>query len=133
MTSFEAPPADPAAVQVAEVALDMVGAPYRWGGETPDGFDCSGLVYYAFGRAGMDVPRTSVEQHKSARLIALSEAQPGDLVFFREAWTVSHVGIYVGEGRFVHAPNHGRPVQVSSMEEDYYRARFAGAGRLLLQ
>ena len=131
MASFDAPPAHPAGTEVATVAREMIGAPYRWGGETPEGFDCSGLVYYAYGQNGVRVPRTSVEQHRAAERIDLRDALPGDLVFFREAWTVSHVGIYLGDGRFVHAPNHGQPVKVSRVDEDYYRVRFAGAGRIL--
>jgi cell wall-associated NlpC family hydrolase len=131
MASFESPPANPAAVRAAEIARGMIGTPYRWGGANPEGFDCSGLVFYAYTSTGIDVPRTSVDQFRAATGIPLRDAGPGDLVFFREAWTVSHVGIYLGEGRFVHAPDEGQAVKVSSIEEDYYRARFAGAGRIL--
>jgi len=131
MASFEPPPENPASARAARVAQGMVGAPYRWGGTTPEGFDCSGLVFYAYGQTGVQVPRTSVEQYRASENVALKDARPGDLVFFREAWTVSHVGIYLGDGRFVHAPDEGQSVKISRIDEDYYRARFAGAGRVL--
>ena len=131
MASFEPPPDSPAAALAADVATQMIGAPYRWGGATPAGFDCSGLVFYAYDATGVRVPRTSVEQFRAAAAIPLKDARPGDLVFFREAWTVSHVGIWLGDGRFVHAPDEGQSVKVSNIDEDYYRVRFAGAGRIL--
>lgn len=130
MASFEPPPPDGTGAQAAEVARRMVGAPYRWGGATPAGFDCSGLVFYAYDQTGVRVPRTSVDQFRAATRIPIRDARPGDLVFFREAWTVSHVGIWLGDGRFVHAPDEGQSVKISHLDEDYYRVRFAGAGRI---
>lgn len=124
-------PVDPAAAGIVRLAEGMLGVPYRWGGRTPSGFDCSGLVQYTYEKAGFSVPRTSRAQHKAAEPVALGEARPGDLVFFAESGRVSHVGIYVGEGRFIHAPATGQTVKVSSIREDWYRQRFAGAGRLL--
>jgi cell wall-associated NlpC family hydrolase len=115
---------------VVELAAGMIGAPYRWGGHGPDGFDCSGLVYFAFGEAGIPVPRTSAAQYRAARPVPIAAAQPGDLVFFGRRGRVTHVGIYIGDRRFIHAPDTGQSVRISSINEDYYRARFAGAGRL---
>ena len=121
----------PEAAGIVSLAEQMLGVPYRWGGRTPAGFDCSGLVQYTFERAGYRVPRTSREQHRAASPVPIGEAQPGDLVFFAESGRVSHVGIYVGEGRFIHAPSKGQRVKVSSIREEWYRQRFAGAGRIL--
>lgn len=123
-------PAHAPALQAVDFATGLIGTPYRWGGATPAGFDCSGLVYYAFGKAGVPVPRTSQQQFDAAQPVALHEALPGDLVFFAERGRVFHVGIYLGDDRFVHAPDRGRAVSVASLAEGFYRSRFAGAGRL---
>jgi cell wall-associated NlpC family hydrolase len=114
---------------VAEIARQMIGTPYRYGGRTPDGFDCSGLVYFSYHQAGISVPRSSKEQLKATTPIDLEEAQPGDLLFFRNWLKVSHVAIYLGDGRFVHAPSTGKQVSVASMDNAYYREHFVRAGR----
>jgi len=115
---------------LAEVALALQGTPYRYGGATRDGFDCSGLVFYAHRRLGLDVPRTSSDQAEEAERIKPRKLEPGDLVFFRIASRkVNHVGIYVGEHRFVHAPGIGKPVTVNSLDDEFYAETFAGAGR----
>ena len=114
---------------VAEIARQMIGTPYRYGGRTPDGFDCSGLVYFSYHQAGISVPRSSKEQLKATTPIDLEEAQPGDLLFFRNRLKVSHVAIYLGDGRFVHAPSTGKQVSVASMDNSYYREHFVRAGR----
>jgi cell wall-associated NlpC family hydrolase len=117
--------------RVARTAAELVGVPYKWGGETPrGGFDCSGLVFYSYQRVGYDVPRTAAEQSVAARPVPVDALRPGDLVFFRiKSSDVDHVGIYLGGGRFVHAPRNGRAVTASSLDDLYYRSRFAGAGR----
>jgi cell wall-associated NlpC family hydrolase len=116
--------------RVVNAAVSMMGAPYRWGGDTPAGFDCSGLVYYSFDMAGLQVPRTSRDQFRRAQPVPLGAARPGDLVFFASGKKISHVGIYLGDDEFIHAPEAGQNVKISSIREDYYRAHFAGAGRL---
>jgi cell wall-associated NlpC family hydrolase len=117
---------------VAEVAMGMVGTRYRYGGTDPiEGFDCSGLVYYAYGQAGYSVPRTSQELFRTARKIAVGEADPGDLMFFQDQTKLSHVGIYLGDGMFVHAPATGREVAVASLDLPYYRQHLVAVGRLL--
>jgi cell wall-associated NlpC family hydrolase len=118
------------AAQAVDLATGLIGAPYRWGGATPAGFDCSGLVYYTFHKAGLSVPRTSQEQYHAARPVPLARALPGDLVFFGRRGRISHVGIYLGDERFVHAPETGRNVSIAHLAEGYYRKRFAGAGRI---
>lgn len=126
-----APPAPLApARQAVDLATGLIGTPYRWGGATPAGFDCSGLVYYTFRKAGVTVPRTSQQQFHLAQPVPLDDAQPGDLVFFGERGRISHVGIYLGDERFVHAPDRGRAVSIATLSDGYYRRRFAGAGRL---
>jgi cell wall-associated NlpC family hydrolase len=119
-------------VAVLRVAESRIGAPYRYGGAGPDAFDCSGLVAYAHGQVGVAVPRTAAQQFAAATPIARGDLQPGDLVFFRLAGReVSHVGIYAGGDRFVHAPQSGGHVRVASLAEDVFRRGWAGGGRLL--
>lgn len=137
--TMPAPPAaepqlepDKARGPVAELALAMVGVPYRYGGADPaTGFDCSGLVYYAFKTNGHDVPRTSQAQFEAARKITLAEAAEGDLLFFRDQEKLSHVGIYLGDGEFVHAPSSGDTVRVARIDSPYYQSHLVAVGRLL--
>lgn len=117
--------------RVAEVALSLKGTPYRFGGEGPDGFDCSGLVQYAYERAGLRVPRTARAQYEATRPLYVHQLAPGDVVFFRTRGAfVSHVGIYVGDERFVHALNADAPVKVSRLDSRYWRQRLVRAGSL---
>lgn len=108
----------------------MVGVRYRWGGKSPQGFDCSGLVYYSYQDAGISGPRTVTEQRKASTPIRLDEARPGDLLFFRIRWKVSHVGIHTGNGQFVHAPSTGKRVAVTNVNNEYYRKHLVSVGRL---
>lgn len=115
---------------VLQAAESRIGAPYRYGGSGPDAFDCSGLVSYAYGQVGIAVPRTAAEQYVRATPVERRELRPGDLVFFRlSGRDVGHVGIYVGGDRFVHAPQSGGHVRVASLQDEWYRDRFVGAGR----
>jgi hypothetical protein len=115
---------------VAAVARSLVGSPYRFGGSDVRGFDCSGLAVYAYERAGLAIPRTAIEQHRSARPVPRPELAPGDLVFFRiRSFHVNHVGIYVGGGRFIHAPRSDALVSYASLDEGFYRKHFVSAGR----
>jgi murein DD-endopeptidase len=117
---------------VARHAVAMVGTPYLFGGSSPDtGFDCSGLVHYSYEQSGVSVPRTSLEQFRAARKISLGEAVEGDLLFFEDQEKLSHVGIYIGDGRFVHAPQSGRNVSVADLDSPYYQMHLVGVGRLL--
>lgn len=118
------------AAQAVDLATGLLGVPYRWGGATPAGFDCSGLVYYTFRQAGLSVPRTSQQQYHAARPVPLEQAAPGDLVFFGQRGRISHVGIYLGDQRFIHAPETGRNVTIAHLDDGNYRTRFAGVGRI---
>ncbi len=117
---------------IADRALDMIGIPYRYGGQSPDsGFDCSGLAYFAYHEAGVDIPRVSQDQFKLARKISYTDIRDGDLIFFQDQSKLSHVGIYVGDGMFVHAPSTGKSVSIASMSAPYYQRHLIAVGRLL--
>jgi cell wall-associated NlpC family hydrolase len=112
-----------------DAALAMQGAPYRYGGESPLGFDCSGLVAYAAKRAGFEVPRTAREQLQSGIPVNRQSLQPGDLVFMRLPNEL-HVGIVTGDGRFVHAPKTGGRVRLDQLEAQPYRDGFVAGRRI---
>ena len=115
---------------LADFALRLRGSPYRYGGATLDGFDCSGLVFYAHRQLGLIVPRTSNDQSEEATQVKQSKLRRGDLVFFKvDSRRVNHVGIYIGERRFVHAPGAGKPVTINSLDDEFYTLRFSSAGR----
>ena len=120
----------PRAQAIVQLASHELGAAYVYGGDTPRGFDCSGLVYYVFRRAGLAVPRTANEQLYASHPVSLRDLQPGDLVFFRIAGDIQmHVGIYVGNGVFIHAPETGQPVSYARLDDHYWKSRFIGGGR----
>jgi peptidoglycan DL-endopeptidase CwlO len=114
--------------RAATVALTAVGVPYRWGGASPaSGFDCSGLVYWSYGRLGVALPHSSYAQYGLGRPVPHSRMQPGDLLFFSG---LGHVGMYIGEGRMVHAPHSGRLVEVVRVGRSSYGSRIVGVRRI---
>lgn len=118
--------------QIVAEARRQIGRPYRLAGESPSGFDCSGLVWYAYHRAGLKVPRTTGTLFQTGRPVPLDQLQPGDLVFFRiGSGTVSHVGIYAGQSRMIHAPRPGATVREESLRTGYWQKHYVGARRLL--
>lgn len=121
--------------EVADYAQQLLGVPYRLGGTDPDsGLDCSGLVRYVFEQvAGITLPRTVLAQSRVGKWIPRARLRRGDLVFFHTRRSrFSHVGIYIGHGRFVHAPRPGAEVEVSELGDPYWRRHFSGARRVLL-
>jgi cell wall-associated NlpC family hydrolase len=123
--------AAPLGSEIAMRAISLLGAPYKWGGSGPTSFDCSGLVRFIHDQVGVATPRTAAEQYQAAKPVNIKSLAPGDLLFFRtNGRRISHVAIYAGDGRFVHAPQTGRPVELRTLDDEYYAPRLAGAGRL---
>lgn len=127
--------------EVLRVAEGLEGRPYLYGGSDEDGFDCSGFTYYVYGRAGYRIPRTVREQFHG--LVSISQPRPGDLVFFslepaektgasNAGDGATHVGIYAGGGRFIHAPRTGGKVRVESMETPYWQSRLRGSRTVIV-
>jgi cell wall-associated NlpC family hydrolase len=111
---------------VVSIALQYLGVPYVWGGASPSGFDCSGLTMYAYAKVGVYLPHNAAMQYGMGTPVSRSQLAPGDLVFFSG---LSHVGMYIGGGRFVHAPHTGDVVKISSLSEYWYAATYVGARR----
>ena len=119
--------------EILETAMSLIGTPYRFGGTTPNGFDCSGYVKYIMDQYGITLPRTSSAIYQAADTIPPEELEPGDLVFFRGYQAgPSHVGIYAGDNSFIHAPSAGKTVSISQLDDpDYWGARFIGAAKVI--
>ena len=112
-------------------AMKYLGTPYRYGGTSPGGFDCSGFVYYLYGAVfGQRIPRMPHDMAREGTPVARADLKRGDLVLFGYRGTYTHIGIYAGNGQFVHATHRGSPVQVSPLDGDYYRERYMTAVRL---
>lgn len=129
VTSGEARPVDVGS-RAARVAYEQVGAPYVYGGNSPRGFDCSGLVQFSYSKAGHAVPRTTSALWQTATPVPRSNIRAGDILFFDVDGKMSHVGLYLGNSRFVHAPSSGKFVSVASLDSPYYSRSLVRAGRL---
>jgi hypothetical protein len=117
---------------IVETARRFIGTAYRWGGTSPEeGFDCSGLTMTVYRLNGLDLPRNSLEQFRSGRPVPRNALQAGDLVFFATGSTnrISHVGIYSGHGKFIHAPSKGNVIRTASLNNSYFAGRYQGARR----
>jgi len=125
-------PSRPTAVgeRAADIALAQVGIAYRYGGSNRTGFDCSGLVHYSYAEAGKRVPRTTGQLWAAARSVNRNELRVGDVLFFEIEGKMSHVGMYIGDRKFVHAPSSGRTVTVGKLDSPFYSAAYLRAGRL---
>lgn len=119
------------AQRAVAAALDQLGTPYRYGGATPRGFDCSGLVNFAYARVGLALPRTTEALWRELRRVDPGSLRVGDLLFYRIDGKLAHVALYAGDGRFVHAPRTGARVRVERLDAPYYAARLAGIARPL--
>ena len=130
-SSFQ-PASRTAAEQAAGTALKMVGKPYHFGGSSPaSGFDCSGLVRYSYRQVGLALPHNTERQRLTGRHIQKAELRRGDLIFFdQEGKKNSHVGIYLGDGRFVHAPSSGKQVRTDRVDSPYWKKHFSEARRV---
>ncbi len=134
----EAKPEPPGFVSsLLDKAKEFIGTPYHYGGTTPKGFDCSGFVRFVFGAFGMELNRSSVAQASQGESVALDQIQPGDLLFFKtrgQQNRISHVGIYLGGGQFIHAGSGGGPktrcVKIGELDSTYYAKRLVSARRL---
>lgn len=118
--------------EIVALAKEFIGAPYRWAGRSPNGFDCSGFSYYIFRERGIDIPRAADEQFARGMSVGLQELELGDLVFFTTYEPgPSHVGIYAGNGDFIHASSAADKVIVTSLSQPYYQTRFLGGRRII--
>jgi cell wall-associated NlpC family hydrolase len=131
-SNYIAPNGSAKATAIIATAKKYIGVPYVWGGSTPSGFDCSGLVQYVFKQHGITLNRTTKTQYQHGTFVAKINLQPGDLVFFQNTYTtgISHVGIYIGSGEFIHASS-SQGVTISSLSNSYWSSHYYGARRVL--
>ena len=130
-TGSNTPTASVTGDQIVALAKQNLGVPYKWGGTTPSGFDCSGFVYYVLNTLGIKASRTLTTMYGQGTEVSKSELKPGDIVFFKNTYKtgLSHVGIYVGGGQFIHAPSSGKVVSYADLNSDYYTSHYYGAVR----
>lgn len=124
---------NPARAEILKAAYRSIGIDYRWGGNTPkEGFDCSGLTKFTHKNVNLSIPRTALEQSKASRTIRRQDLKPGDMIFFRTSGkSVNHVGIYVGDGKFIHAASGGGKVTLDDLRRGYWQQRLVKYGTFL--
>ncbi|HEX2395883.1 MAG TPA: C40 family peptidase [Bacteroidales bacterium] len=129
---YKAVPKDTMRLRIIEKAREYIGVDYKWGESGANGFDCSGYVKYIYDQFGYKLPHSSYEQYNASRRLIESKAKPGDLVFFvTRGNRISHVGIYLGNKSFIHAPSTGKQVRIESLDTGFFRKTLAGFGTLL--
>lgn len=117
--------------RAVSLAYNFLGIPYVYGAEGPNSFDCSGLTKYVYGKLGYSLPHyTGSQWNMGNRISDRNALVPGDLVFFNTCGPISHVGIYIGDGKFIHAPRTGKTIEIASLNDSYYSPRYAGAVRI---
>ena len=119
--------------KIVATAKKYLGVPYVWGGASPSGFDCSGLVYYVFKVNGYSMYRTPEDQYRQGTYVSRNNLQPGDVVFFYNTVPgtgISHVGIYIGDGQFIHSPNSRSVVSIARLDNTYWNQHYYGARRM---
>lgn len=131
-TDAAAPAESSKGEQLVAEAKKQLGKAYEWGAEGPNTFDCSGLMQYAAKALGINIPRVAKDQAKAGRAVDKSDLQPGDLVYFQGDGKsdISHIGMFIGDGKFIHAPKTGDVVKITNLESDYYRRTYRGARRI---
>jgi cell wall-associated NlpC family hydrolase len=122
------PPASSVGAQAVQIAMGELGVPYVWGGASPSGFDCSGLTMWVYAQLGIHLDHYTGSQWTAGVPVPYDQLAPGDLVFFEP--DIGHVGIYIGNGEFIHAPHTGTVVQISSLSDSWYAAEYQGARRV---
>ena len=127
-SAYDGPRTSTRGARAARIALRYLGIPYRWGGASPStGFDCSGFVMYVYAKVGVSLPHRAASQYGYGRPVSRAQLAPGDVVFFNR---LGHNGIYLGKGRFIHAPHSGEVVKISSIWDSWYARTWVGARRL---
>jgi peptidoglycan endopeptidase LytE len=113
-----------------DYAKTFIGTPYRSGGSSPKGFDCSGYTSYVYKNFGIDLPRTAADQYNYGQVVSAAEAKPGDLVAFKSGGSISHVGIYMGGGKFIHSSS-SRGIMISEVYDSYWGKKVLGFSRVM--